>query len=245
MKVRRPPWPSSTGSSPPSGDGRDLPHPARGSLFDRVRRMKRSPALRALLGRRGLRPAPLGNARVALARMLLADGERRGRARLVDEAVETRSRPGRRAEDAGVLADRGGCADARFRACAPFDAPEDARSPDPDGRGPCPQRQPSCRGNFLSRRWRRRMRRRPRRFATPAFCWRMIAPSWPRAGHRRPAAWRRATPSCSRCWAIYLQMEDWSRAEQVEAPARDGGRVSLADQLRTGILAGRGRPRRR
>jgi tetratricopeptide (TPR) repeat protein len=40
--------------------------------------------------------------------------------------------------------------------------------------------------------------------------------------------------------SVYLQMEDWARAEQVERTLRDRDMAALADQLRTGILAAQG-----
>jgi tetratricopeptide (TPR) repeat protein len=249
MEVRRPPWPSSTGSSPPSQRPATFRVLRAGLLFDLGQADEAIAALRALLDEEGLAPGTAGNARVALARMLLADGDVAGARALVEEAVEAGSRPGRRTEDAGGLADRG-----RPRRCRDFAAAHRprprarrSRGPDPDGRGPCPQRQRDLARNFLSRAVEVSD-------AAPAETIRYAALLLEEdrailAEELVIDALRRAPGHpelLSLLGHIYLQMEDWSRAEQVEAhPAGQGTRPRWPISSGPGSLRRRGRPRRR
>jgi tetratricopeptide (TPR) repeat protein len=246
MKARRPPWPSSTGSSPPRKRPATFRVLRAGLLFDMGQADEAIAALRALLDEEGIAPGTAGNARVALARMLLADGDVAGARALVEEAVEL--------ADAGqvdalkMLAawlDRG-----RSRRCCDFAAAHRFRSrargsrgPDPDGRGACPQRRTgNWRATSCPARWRRRMRRRPRRSATPALLLEddraflaeeLVIDALRRApGHPELLSLSGPTSICR--WKTGPGPSRW------KPPCGTGIRVSLADQLRTGILAAQG-----
>jgi tetratricopeptide (TPR) repeat protein len=214
-----------------------------GLLFDMGQADEAVPALRALLGEEGLAPGTAGNARVALARMLLADGDVAGARALVEEAVEL---------DAGqvdalkmlaawlIEEDRADVAISRLRTV--FDlAPEDPEALTLMAEAHARNGNRELARNFLSRaveasdaaptetiRYASLLLEDDRAFLAEE----LVIDALRRApGHPE---------LLSLLGNIYLQMEDWSRAEQVEATLRDGGRVSLADQLRTGILAAQG-----
>ena len=202
-------------------------------------------ALRALLEEEGLALGTVGNARVALARMLMAEGDNATARELVEQVV---------AEDTGqpdalkmlaawlIEEDRADVAISRLRTALDLE-PDDAEALTlmAEAHGRNGNRQLAR--DFLSRaaeasgaapaetiRYARVLLEDGRDLLAEE----LVIEALQRApGHPELLVL---------LGDIYLKMEDWSRAEQVERSLRNGDEtsVALADRLRTAILAAQG-----
>jgi tetratricopeptide (TPR) repeat protein len=214
-----------------------------GLLFDLGQADEAIAALRALLDEEGIAPGTAGNARVALARMLLADGDVAGARTLVEEAVE--ADPGQ-VDALKMLAawlveeDRTDVAISRLRTVLDL-APEDPEALTLMAEAHARNGERDLARNFLSRavevsdaapaetiRYAALLLEEDRAILAEEL---VIDALRREPGHPE---------LLSLLGQIYLQMEDWARAEQVERTLRDRDMVALADQVRTGILAAQG-----
>jgi tetratricopeptide (TPR) repeat protein len=216
-----------------------------GLLFDLGQTNDAIGALRALLGEEGLAPGTAGNARVALARMLIVQGDSAAARELVEQAV---------AEDAGQIdalkmlaawlieEDRADVAISRLRTALDLE-PDDAEALTLMAEAHARNGDRELARDFLSRAVEASD-------AAPAETIRyarvlmdegreLLAEELVIEALRRLPEHPELLVLLS---DIYLQMADWSRAEQVERALRGGDEssVALADRLRTEILAAQG-----
>ncbi|MEE4120035.1 MAG: tetratricopeptide repeat protein, partial [Paracoccaceae bacterium] len=216
-----------------------------GLQFDQGQTGDAIDALRALLEEEGLAPGTAGNARVALARMLIVQGDSAAARELVEQAV---------AEDTGQIEalkmlaawlieeDRADVAISRLRTALDLE-PDDTEALTLMADAHARNGNRDLSRDFLSRAVEASG-------AAPAETIRyarvLLEDDRGLFAEELVIDALRGAPGNPELLVllgdIYLRMEDWSRAEQVERTLRNGdaASVALADRLRTAILAAQG-----